>query len=239
MLMLEAVVIRQDGFEMQADFGVEAGARVAVIGPSGAGKSTLLNAIAGFLDLAEGRVLWDGDEICGKRPGERPIAMLFQDNNLFPHLSVEQNAGLGIDPGMQLNVAQKEQVLQAIARVGLEGLEARKPGQLSGGQQSRAALARVLVQRKPLMLLDEPFAALGPALKDEMLDLVGELASESGATVLMVSHDPRDAERFADQAVMVAEGRAEAPVPVAELLADPPETLRAYLGASRSTVPGG
>ena len=230
MLTLEGVVVRQEGFEMTADFAVETGARVAVIGPSGAGKSTLLNAIAGFQKLTAGRILWDGNEINGLHPGKRPIAMLFQDNNLFPHLSVEQNVGLGIDPGLRLDSQQKQRVREAIARVGLEGFANRKPGKLSGGQQSRAALARVLVQGKSLILLDEPFAALGPALKDEMLDLVAELAGETGATVLMVSHDPGDAERFADQAVMVTDGRAEPPVAVVDLLADPPEALRAYLG---------
>ena len=230
MLTLEGVEIRQDGFELRADFTAEAGALIAVIGASGAGKSTLLNAVAGFQDLQNGRVLWQGQQISNKPPGARPIAMLFQDNNLFPHLTVEQNVGLGIDPGLRLKPEQKDAVKAALKRVGLDGFAGRKPGQLSGGQQSRAALARVLVQRRPLMLLDEPFAALGPALKNEMLDLVGELAREIGATVLMVSHEPKDAERFADMAILVAEGQAAPPMAVSALMADPPEALRAYLG---------
>ncbi|MCF3592568.1 thiamine ABC transporter ATP-binding protein [Rhodobacteraceae bacterium LMO-12] len=230
MLTLEGLVIRQDEFELRADFTVERGARVAVIGPSGAGKSTLLNTIAGFFAPDLGAVMWDGRDITGLNPGERPIAMLFQDNNLFPHLTVAQNVGLGIDPSLRLSAAQKADVQAALARVGLDEFGQRKPGNLSGGQQSRAALARVMVQRKPLMLLDEPFSALGPALKNEMLDLVAELAREIGATVLMVSHDPGDAVRFAQAAILVAQGRAEAPVPVAELMADPPEALRKYLG---------
>ncbi|MDQ2089883.1 thiamine ABC transporter ATP-binding protein [Marimonas arenosa] len=230
MLTLDGLLIRQDDFKLKAEFSVDAGARVAVIGASGAGKSTLLNAIAGFLELSAGRLLWCGEDITGKTPGERPISMLFQDNNLFPHLTVAQNVGLGIDPGLRLSATQKDQVTEALRRVGLDGFEARKPGQLSGGQQSRAALARVLVQRKPLILLDEPFSALGPALKAEMLDLVGELAAETHATVLMVSHDPEDAGRFAALAVLVAEGQASAPVPVAELMANPPEALKDYLG---------
>ncbi len=230
MLTLEGLVIRQDEFELRADFTVERGARVAVIGPSGAGKSTLLNTIAGFFAPDLGAVMWDGRDITGLNPGERPIAMLFQDNNLFPHLTVAQNVGLGIDPSLRLSAAQKVDVQAALARVGLDEFGQRKPGNLSGGQQSRAALARVMVQRKPLMLLDEPFSALGPALKNEMLDLVAELAREIGATVLMVSHDPGDAVRFAQAAILVAQGRAEAPVPVAALMADPPEALRKYLG---------
>lgn len=230
MLTLDGVVIRQEGFELAADFRVEAGALVAVIGPSGAGKSTLLGAIAGFVDLDEGRVLWEGKDLGGRAPGKRPISILFQDNNLFPHLGVAQNVALGIDPGGRLNDLQKARVAKAVERVGLAGMGDRKPGSLSGGQQSRAALARVLVQSNPLILLDEPFSALGPALKAEMLDLVAELARESAATVLMVSHDPGDAERFADTAILVAAGRAEAPVAVGDLLANPPAALREYLG---------
>jgi thiamine transport system ATP-binding protein len=224
------VVIRQDDFELCADWAVPEGAKVAVIGPSGAGKSTLLNVIAGFFAAEEGRVLWQGEDITGKPPAARPVAMLFQDNNLFPHLTVAQNVALGIRPDMRLTGEDHTRVAQALARVGLEGLGARRPGSLSGGQQSRAALARVLVQRKPLILLDEPFAALGPALKADMLDLVAALADETGATLLMVSHEPRDARRIAESVIVVAEGRAAPPQAVAEVLDNPPEALRAYLG---------
>ena len=230
MLRLDRVNVVNDGFALTADWAVEPRRKVAVIGPSGAGKSTLLGAIAGFLPLTSGRILWQGTDISHARPGERPIAMLFQDGNLFPHLSVAQNVALGLSPGLRLNPAQKDQVARAIDRVGLEGLGARKPGALSGGQQSRAALARVLVQAQPLMLLDEPFAALGPALKTEMLDLVAGLAEETGATLLMVSHDPADARRIADQVILVEGGRAHPPETTETLLNDPPPALRAYLG---------
>lgn len=230
MLRLEEAVIRNGDFTLSADWQVEDGARVAVIGPSGAGKTTLIEAIAGFRPLEQGRILWDGRDITGEAPGKRPVAMLFQDGNLFPHLTVAQNAGLGLRPDLRLNTEQKARVHAALARVGLAGLEDRKPGALSGGQQSRAALARVLLQDRPLLLLDEPFAALGPALKAEMLDLVAALATETGAMLLMISHDPDDARRIADQAVLVAEGRAHPPRPTADLLDNPPPALKAYLG---------
>lgn len=203
---------------------------MAVIGPSGAGKSTLIEAIAGFLPITAGQVLWQGVDITNADPGARPVAMLFQDANLFPHLTVVQNIGLGLRPDLRLSTAQKAQVNQAIERVGLAGLGARKPAALSGGQQSRAALARVLVQGRPLLLLDEPFAALGPALKGEMLDLVAGLVAETGATLLMVSHDPNDARRIADQVVLVADGLAHAPQATGALLNNPPPALRDYLG---------
>ena len=230
MLRLERVTVDNGGFFLRADLEVEAGRKVAVIGPSGAGKTTLIEAIAGFLPVVDGRILWDGADITGTDPGHRPVAMLFQDANLFPHLSVAQNVGLGLRPDLKLDHRQQEQVARAIARVGLAGMEARKPAALSGGQQSRAALARVLVQGRPLLLLDEPFSALGPALKGEMLDLVAGLVDETGATLLMVSHDPGDARRIADQVVLVESGQAHPPQATGELLDNPPPALRAYLG---------
>lgn len=230
MLKLDAVRIDNGGFEVLADFAVESGARVAVIGPSGAGKSTLIGAIAGFYPVTAGRITWQGRDIGEMAPGKRPVAMLFQDGNLFPHLSVAQNVGLGVDPNLRLDAGQRARVEEALSRVGLEGMGNRKPAALSGGQQSRAALARVLVQNRPLLLLDEPFAALGPALKREMLDLVRALTDETGATLLMVSHDPDDARRIADEVILVAEGRAHPPEPTGELLDNPPAALRDYLG---------
>lgn len=230
MLTLDGVVVDNGGFELCADLQIAEGRIVAVIGPSGAGKTTLVEAIAGFLPLSAGHILWNDIDITRMTPGARPVAMLFQDGNLFPHLSVAQNVGLGIRPDLKLDPTQKAAVDQAIARVGLAGLGARKPAELSGGQQSRAALARVLVQNRPLLLLDEPFAALGPALKAEMLDLVSGLVTETGATLLMVSHDPNDARRIADQVILVSDGQAFPPQATQDLLDNPPPALRAYLG---------
>jgi thiamine transport system ATP-binding protein len=163
-------------------------------------------------------------------PSERGMAMLFQDNNLFAHLSIAQNVGLGIRPALRLTQSETAQVMTALDRVALQGFAQRKPFELSGGQQSRAALARALVQSKSWMVLDEPFAALGPALRAEMLDLVAEVASETGAGLLMVTHSPEDARRIADQVIFVGDGVAHAPMETAELLNNPPPALKAYLG---------
>lgn len=232
MLTLEKLVIAQDAFRLEADLSLPEGSICAVIGPSGAGKSTLLSVIAGFFPAAEGRVLWRGRDLGGMPPGARPVSIVFQDNNLFPHLTAFENVGLGLDPALRLDGAARDKVRAALAGVGLAGFEDRKPGALSGGQQSRVALARVLVRRRPLVLLDEPFAALGPALRIEMLDLVRRVAAETRATVLMVSHDPDDARRIADLTMLIADGRVHPPTGTAALFADPPEALRAYLGAA-------
>ncbi|MCU0814924.1 MAG: ATP-binding cassette domain-containing protein [Cypionkella sp.] len=230
MLQLDRVTITQDDFHLSADWTLPTGAQAAIIGPSGAGKSTLLSVIAGFLPPTGGRVLWQGQDLGPIPPGDRPLSILFQDQNLFPHLSLSQNLGLGLRPDLRLSRAEAKRVEEALARVGLAGMGARKPAQLSGGQMGRAALARALLRARPLLLLDEPFAALGPALKAEMLALVSEVTREAGTTVLMVTHDPQDALRFAGLTILVADGRAEAPAPTAALFANPPPALRAYLG---------
>ncbi|HEX9859249.1 MAG TPA: ATP-binding cassette domain-containing protein [Paracoccaceae bacterium] len=230
MLRLDGVVLEQDAFRLTANWAAAAGERIAIIGPSGAGKSTLLAAIAGFFAPVAGRISWQGQELGRLRPGDRPVSMLFQDQNLFPHLTLAQNLGLGLSPDLRLNQADAARIEAALSRVGLAGLSLRKPAQLSGGQQSRAALARALLRARPILLLDEPFAALGPALKAEMLDLVAEVAAETGALVLLVTHDPADAQRFATKTVLLAEGRAEPPQETRALFAAPPPALRAYLG---------
>lgn len=231
MLQLDRLELTEPGFRLTADWQIAQGARVAVIGPSGAGKSTLLNAIAGFVAPTLGRVLWDGVDLAAVTPGDRPMTILFQDQNLFPHLTVAQNLALGLSPRLRMDADILARVDAVLDRVGLAGLSARRPAELSGGQQGRAALARALLRARPMLLLDEPFAALGPALKAEMLDLVAEVAAETGALVLMVTHDPADARRFADLTVLVADGIAAAPVATAALFADPPKALRDYLGA--------
>jgi thiamine transport system ATP-binding protein len=158
------------------------------------------------------------------------MAMLFQDNNLFPHLSAKRNVALALTQRRYLSSIQQEQVKAALSRVGLGGFETSKPGELSGGQQSRVALARVLLQDKPILLLDEPFTALGPALKNEMLDLLQTLAQERQATVLMVTHDPNDALRIADETLLLSDQVLSSPQPTQQVMASPPKALAAYLG---------
>jgi thiamine transport system ATP-binding protein len=230
MLELRGLRVTRGDFTLTADFSIRAGQRVAIVGPSGSGKSTLLALIGGFLTPDAGRILWNGKDLTDLPPGARPMSIIFQDQNLFPHLDVAANVGLGLSPALRLTAADRAKVSEALERVGLAGLDRRKPGDLSGGQQARVALARTLIRGRPVMLLDEAFAGLGPALKDDMLDLVARLSDETGMTVLMVSHDPEDALRLADETVFIDGGHAAAPRPTADLFANPPEALKAYIG---------
>lgn len=232
-LELDHIEARSGTFALTADLTVDAGARVAIIGASGSGKSTLLDVIAGFLPVQSGALRWKGRDITRLSPAERPVSILFQDTNLFPHLTIGQNLALAINPATgRIRDGDAARIDDSLARVGLAGFAERRLAEMSGGQQSRAALARVLLQGRPVLLLDEPFAALGPSLKAEMLDLVSEVAEAEGLTVLLVSHDPQDARRFAAQTIVVEEGHVSAPEETAHLLDNPPPGLRAYLGGT-------
>ena len=230
MLHLDHLRLTQDGFSVTANWHLPAGSRLALLGPSGAGKSTLLMGLAGFIAPSAGRMLWQGRDLAALTPAQRPVSILFQDQNLFPHLSVSQNLGLAINPRLRLNASDLARVDSVLDRLGLQGLGARKPASLSGGQLGRAALGRVLLQARPLLLLDEPFAALGPALKADLLGLVADLAAEAGTTVILVTHDPADAHRFAGGVALVHDGVADAPVATDAIFANPPPALRDYLG---------
>jgi thiamine transport system ATP-binding protein len=228
---LEAVGFRYEDMQMRFDLHVEDGECLAVVGPSGAGKSTLLALIAGFERADSGAIRIGGQDVTRQHPSVRPVTMLFQDHNLFAHLDVAANVGLGIHPGLKLTAADRDRVEAALAQVGLAGLSARLPSQLSGGERQRVALARSLVRDRPVLLLDEPFAALGPALRREMLDLVRALQAARKLTVLLVSHQPEDALYAATRTAFVHDGHVLQVGATRELLdgAAGPE-LRAYLG---------
>lgn len=229
-ITFDNVTLSHTEFSMRANLSIEEGHKIALLGPSGGGKSTLLSALAGFKTPDEGRILWNGTDITKDHPAKRPITLLFQDHNLFPHLTVAQNIGLGIRPNLRLSKVEHQVVEDALARVGLKGQGPKRPAQLSGGQQQRVAIARALLRDKPILLLDEPFAALGPALKHEMLDLVAEIVDAANATLIMVTHQPEDALWITDQTVLVADGLAHAPQNTKTLLENPPAVLKAYLG---------
>ena len=228
-IKLEKLLIQQTDFSLRADLTIKHGT-TAIIGPSGGGKSTLLLAIAGFVDPSGGSISIGDDVITNTPPAKRPVTLLFQENNLFPHLTVFQNTGLGVRPDLKLSKTQIDQVEDALNKVGLTDMGTRHPSELSGGQRQRVALARALLRDRPVLMLDEPFAALGPALRHEMLDLVARIRQEQDSTLLLVTHNPDDALRVAENTVLVADGVAMAPQPTAALLNNPPPALADYLG---------
>ena len=192
----------------------------AVVGPSGAGKSTFLNLISGFASISSGTIIWNGQEISNLPPAKRSVSILFQDNNLFPHLSVWRNLALAVTHWPKISKDNEEKLKAVMSEVGILGLENRKPSQLSGGQQSRVALARVLLQKNKILLLDEPFSALGPSLKDQMLELIKKIAKNKKLLVLMVPHEPADAKKVASQTLVVKDKKVHPPL-ITEKALDP------------------
>lgn len=229
---LEAVSFSFGEAQMLFDLVLERSAITAIMGPSGSGKSTLLNLIAGFEVPQEGKILIGGRDVTQDAPAARPVSMVFQENNLFAHLTVEQNVGLGRSPALRLSAADRSEVAEAIAHVGLAGKERRLPRELSGGERQRVALARVLVRDRPVLLLDEPFASLGPALRQDMLDLVARLHEERGMTVAFVTHQPEDAQRIAGKMIFLENGHVAASGAMLDFFAeDGPEAFRRYIGS--------
>ena len=229
MLKLDAVELTQGAFTLCADIDLAEGARLAVMGASGSGKSTLLNVIAGFLIPDQGRVFLGGKDVTRSPVPERALSILFQDGNIFPHLSVHDNVALGMSPSLTLDRAARERIPLALAQTGLEGMGDRMPADLSGGQQSRVALARVLVRDRPLVLLDEPFAALDPGLKREMAMLLDDLCSQAGLTLVMVTHDLRDAEMLCTEVSVLEQGKIALQRGLAGIRDDRPEALVPWL----------
>ncbi|MBN9232489.1 MULTISPECIES: thiamine ABC transporter ATP-binding protein [Phyllobacteriaceae] len=230
---LDETTFDYDGMKLDFDLTFAAGEITAVMGPSGSGKSTLLNLVAGFEVPLTGRVLIGGDDYTNASPSERPVSMVFQENNLFAHLDVAQNVGLGRSPSLTLDKADHSTVADALARTGLGGKERRLPRELSGGERQRVALARALVRDRPVLLLDEPFASLGPALREEMLDLVAAVHAERPMTILFVTHQPEDARRIARNVVFLEDGSVTASGTAADFFsADGPAAFQRYAGSN-------
>ena len=221
MIRLENVEYVAGDFRARFEAEIPEGAFLGLLGPSGGGKTTLLSLLAGFAKPQAGRIFMGGEDVTDATPAARPVTMLFQEHNLFAHLTAFENAALGVSPALKLSLEETAQVEAALARVGLSGKAGNKPAELSGGERQRVALARALLRDKPVLLLDEPFAGLGPKLRREMLQLVMDLRAERGLTVILVSHEPDDLKMAATHAAFISQGRMSAIVPIARFFDEP------------------
>jgi thiamine transport system ATP-binding protein len=216
MLRIDDVTVRFDGSAAVdgASLEVGRGEVVAVLGPSGSGKTTLLRVVAGLQAPDSGRVLLDGADLAGTAPHRRGIGLVFQDHALFPHRDVAGNVSFGLrmrgDPPGRV-AARTAELLDL---VGLTGFEHRSVGSLSGGEQQRVALARALAPEPSVLLLDEPLGSLDRRLRDRLLEDLGELFDELGATAMYVTHDQTEAFTLGDRvAVMRAGGVVQVATP--------------------------
>jgi thiamine transport system ATP-binding protein len=207
MLLLENVSVSYDAVPavVDASLSLEDGQVLAVLGPSGSGKSTLLRAVAGLEPVGAGRISWDGADLAGVPTHRRGFALMFQDGQLFGHLTVARNVGYALRLRRAPHAA--ERVRELLALVGLEGYGDRLPATLSGGERQRVALARSLAVQPRLLLLDEPLSALDAGLRERLAGELREILRAAGTTALMVTHDQEEAFTVADRLAVMRDGR--------------------------------
>lgn len=213
------------------DLAIREGEFVSLLGPSGCGKTTLLKLTAGLLQPDAGKIRFGNKDITRMPPEARRFSMVFQEPLLFPHMTIGDNVSFGLK--MQ-KVAKKERQFEAtrmLEVVGLAGYESRFPEELSGGQQQRAALARALVAKPRVLLMDEPFSALDPGLREEMRELLSGIQRELGVTVLFVTHDREEAFEMSDRIGIMSDGRLLQVGTPTELYEQPASTkVASFLG---------
>jgi thiamine transport system ATP-binding protein len=233
-LHLQDVSVSYDGVPAVVDVDLELpdGQVLAVLGPSGCGKSTLLRAVAGLEPLGAGAVSWDGADLRGVPTHKRGFALLFQDGQLFAHLTVARNVGYALRLRRAPDTAAR--VGELLDLVGLAGYGARLPATLSGGERQRVALARALAAEPRLLLLDEPLSALDTGLRERLAADLRDILRAAGTTALMVTHDHDEAFTVADRMAVMRTGRVVQEGPIAEVWREPvdPETAL-FLGYAR------
>ena len=190
----------------EVSLNINEGEFFTLLGPSGCGKTTLLRMLAGFEQPSAGQILLDGTELTGLPPYRRPVNTVFQSYALFPHMTVAQNVGFGLEMHGVPRERRNERVREMLALVKLEGYERRKPAQLSGGQQQRVALARALANQPRVLLLDEPLSALDLKLRKEMQIELKRLQVETGLTFVFVTHDQEEALTMSDRIAVMNAG---------------------------------
>jgi thiamine transport system ATP-binding protein len=234
-LSVRDLSVSYDGTPAVVGAGLELdeGQVLAVLGPSGCGKSTLLRAIAG-LEPATGRVRWHDQDVSATPTHRRGFALMFQDGQLFPHLTVARNVGYPLRIRRTPRAAAAARIAELLELVGLSGFEGRLPSTLSGGERQRVALARALAASPRLLLLDEPLSALDAGLRQRLADDLRRILVEAGTTAVMVTHDHEEAFAVADRLAVMRAGRIVQSGPIADVWRSPADPATAlFLGYAR------
>ena len=207
--MLELKKIRKsyEGIEVLKNINlkIEKGEIVSILGPSGCGKTTLLNLILGLTQVSEGRIIFDGEDITQMPMEKRGFNIVFQDYALFPNLNVYENIVYGLKN--KPNISTTKEVQDLINLLGLGKHLTKKIEELSGGQKQRTALARTLVMKPKILLLDEPLSALDGVIKESIKQKIKEIARDFKLTTIIVTHDPEEALTLSDKVLIVNEGQ--------------------------------
>ncbi|RYC14275.1 ABC transporter ATP-binding protein [Nocardioides zhouii] len=207
---------------------------LAVLGPSGCGKSTLLRAVAGLEPVASGSIAWDGTDLAGTPTHKRGFALMFQDGQLFAHLTVARNVAYALRLRRTPSARTAARVGELLELVGLAGYDDRLPGTLSGGERQRVALARALAVEPRLILLDEPLSALDTNLRERLAGDLRTILRAAGTTALLVTHDHEEAFALADRLAVMRDGRVVQSGAIDEVWREPVDEATAlFLGYAR------
>lgn len=217
---------------------VARGEFLTLLGPSGCGKTTTLRALAGFVKPAQGRIIVDGSDITALPPHKRNIGVVFQSYALFPHLTAQENVAFGLRMRQVARTERDRRAKNALAMVGLSGLEDRYPGQLSGGQQQRVALARALVIEPAILLLDEPLSNLDTNLRAELRQEIRNLQKRVKITTILVTHDQQEAMAVSDRVAILRDGRIADIGTPEELCNQPSDPFAARFMGARTVIAG-
>ena len=188
---------------------VKEGELLTLLGPSGCGKTTILRTIGGFIDVTSGDITIDGKSIVNLPPEKRPTSMVFQSYNLWPHMTVQQNLEYGLKLRKVPAAERAKRVEEGLALVKMSGFESKYPGQMSGGQQQRIAIARSLLLEPSVLLLDEPFSALDAKIRMQMREELRKIQTDLNITVVFVTHDQEEAMMISDRIVVMSKGHIE------------------------------
>ncbi len=222
----------------RVSLAIEAGSLFALLGPSGCGKTTTLKMIAGLLEPTDGAIMFDDRPVVGVPAERRNAAMVFQKPLLFPSMTIGENVGFGLRMRHVKPNVIRDQVTRMLALVHLPGVENRRPGELSGGQEQRISLARALVTNPDVLLLDEPLSQLDANLRIEMRDLVRQIQQELGVTTIFVTHDQEEAVMLADRIALMLDGRLLQVDSPASFYERPGSVAVARFFGARNFVPG-
>ena len=236
MLSLDDVTVRYGDTAAVDDVSLElaTGQVLAVLGPSGCGKSTLLRAVAGLEPLAAGSISWDGTDLAGTPTHKRGFALMFQDGQLFAHLTVARNVAYALRLRRTPSARVATRVRELLELVGLSGYDDRLPGTLSGGERQRVALARALAVEPRLILLDEPLSALDATLRERLAGDLRSILQSAGTTALLVTHDHEEAFALADRLAVMQSGRVVQSGAIDEVWRQPvDEETALFLGYAR------
>ncbi|MGD6858430.1 MAG: ATP-binding cassette domain-containing protein [Enterobacteriaceae bacterium] len=209
MIQLKNLIYIKEKFKLKINLKFRRGEIISILGPNGSGKSTLLNIISGFLKVEKGYLLINNSIYNNISPSERPVSMLFQENNLFPHFTVLENIIIGLNKNLNITSLQKNEIFNVMKSINQENILNKYPCEISVGQRQIVALIRCILRNKPILLLDEPFSFVDIVSKNRMTYIIKKNCLKNKITALIVLHDLYVASKISNKILIIKRGKVK------------------------------